>query len=113
MSGSCGGDVTSDLTSCTLSDFVGGAWSSNTMSSPYFGVFSWTNSGITGFSPAVESDITGAIDAFAPSVSAVGVSNVGSEFKTWLNGMTPKGYATDGRGETRTGSWWPGAYQQN
>lgn len=109
MSGSCGGDHTTDLTNCTISTFTGGQWDSSA-TSPYYGVYGWTGGGsLAGFTPAQQSDITGAISNFTQAVDGVGVSNAGTAFDSWLNEI--EAYDKDGRGIARTGTWWPGAYQ--
>ena len=111
MSGSCGGDHATDLTNCTVNTFTGGLWSSGN-TAPCYGVYSWTGGGsLANFTPAQQSDVTDAIDAFTQAVTAVGVENAGAAFKAWLTeiGALDK----DGRGVARTGIWWPGAYQQN
>ncbi|MCR5561167.1 MAG: hypothetical protein K6F58_05045 [Bacteroidales bacterium] len=114
MSGTSAADDVTDLTSCTMSTLTSGAWSSNTASSPYYGVYSWTGgASLPGFTPAVESDVTDAIAAYTQAVSGVGVSNAGTAFKEWLDSLSPKGYQADGRSVTREGTMWPGAYQQN
>lgn len=114
MSGTSGADDPTDLTSCTMSTLTSGAWSSNTASSPYYGVYSWTGgASLPGFIPAVEGDVTDAIAAYTQTVSAVGVSNAGTAFKEWLDSLSPKGYQADGRNVAREGTMWPGAYQQN
>ena len=117
MSGTSGADDTTDLTNCTMSTLTGGAWSSSTAASPYYGVYSWNGgASLPGFTPAVEKDVTDAIEAYTQAVSAVSVSNAGAEFKSWLESLGTSGsygYQVDGRGVTRSGSWWPGAYQNN
>ncbi|MBR6002665.1 MAG: hypothetical protein IK045_07370 [Bacteroidales bacterium] len=110
MSGSCGADDATDLTNCTASSFTSGAWELNTTTSPYYGVYSWTGP-LAGFTAATSSDVEGAIDAYTQTCAALGSTNAGAYFKTWLN--STKDYTYDGRGIARTGTWWPGAYQQN
>ena len=69
-------------------------------------VYTWTND-LTGFSPASQSIVEAVYDAY--DETQAGVTHVGSDFKAWLNSIGALG--KDGRGETRTGAWWPGAYQ--
>ena len=93
-----------DKTDCSEATF-GGSYSESAKA------YVW-NGSLTGFTAAAQSDVVATIkDNFAVSVSNPTISNVGQDFYNWLDGLSPKGYLTDGRGVTRSGSWWPGAYQ--
>ena len=112
MSGTSGADDATDLTNVT--SLTAGAWSSNMASSPYYGIYSWTND-LTGYTAATAADIDTAIDAYTQACAGVNISNAGSDFKAWLTTIgarvaDPLSYK-DGRGVARTGTWWPGAYQ--
>jgi hypothetical protein len=82
------------------------------------GVYSWTNS-LTGFTPATAADVYTAISECTDANATVGVDNFGADFYNWLKTIgevTESGDTKvfkDGRGETRTGNYWPGAYQAN
>ena len=101
----------SDLLSQT--SLPSGAYSEQWNATPHYAVYTWTNS-LTGFTPAVQSDVTGAIEAYTETDTVhTGITSIGADFKTWLESLDPDGYTVDGRGTARTGTWWPGAYQQN
>ena len=80
------------------------------------GVYSWTNS-LTGFTPATSADVYAAISEYTEGNATVGVENFGADFYNWLKTIgevTESGdqkIFKDGRGETRTGNYQPGAYQ--
>ena len=114
LSGTSGADDATDLTNVT--SLTGGAWSSSVAASPYYGVYTWTNN-LAGYSAATASDIDAAIDAYTQNCAGANISNAGATFKTWLTDIgarvaDPLSYK-DGRNVARTGTWWPGAYQQN
>nr|MCR5003574.1 hypothetical protein [Bacteroidales bacterium] len=67
------------------------------------------NGSISGFTSATSTDVTEAMTNNF-SISACGITDLGNTFYTWLDNMTPKGYLVDGRNAQRTGSWWPGSY---
>lgn len=91
-----------DLVNCTEDSFGSHAYASN--------VFTW-NGILPGFTPASQEDVTRAMtDKFDVELSDV-MSGIGAAFFDWLDGMSPKGYAIDGRGEVRDVAFWPGAYQ--
>ena len=96
----------SDLVGCSASTFGG---SYNTASNAYV----WGGA-LSGFTAAVQSDVETAMQShFNINVSDLSISNVGQDFYNWLDGLSPEGYKVDGRNVERTGTWWPGAYQQN
>ena len=80
------------------------------------GVYSWANS-LTGFTPATSADVYAAISEYTEGNTTVGIENFGADFYNWLKTIgevTESGDTKvfkDGRGETRTGNYWPGAYQ--
>lgn len=80
------------------------------------GVYTWANS-LTGFTPATSADVYAAIAEYTEADTTVGVDNIGADFYNWLKTIgevTESGndkIFKDGRGETRTGNYWPGAYQ--
>lgn len=80
------------------------------------GVYSWANS-LTGFTPATSADVYAAISEFTAANATAGIDNIGADFYNWLKAIgevTESGndkIFKDGRGETRTGNYWPGAYQ--
>ena len=90
----------------------GGAYSEHWSATPHYAVYTWTGS-LSGFSAATQSDVTAAIEAYTETDSIhTSISSIGADFKSWLESLS-SGYAADGRGTARTGTWWPGAYQQN
>ena len=104
----------SDYTGVSKST-LGGTYSGNWTSKPYYGVYAWTNS-LAGFEPATQTDVENAMkNSYPETDSSVtldnGGANIGVDFYNWLNSIGALG--KDGRGETRTGTWWPGAYQNN
>ena len=68
-------------------------------------VYTWTND-LSGFSAADKTTVEAVYEAYDEAVNGV---VAGPAFKAWLNSIGALG--KDGRGETRTGAWWPGAYQ--
>lgn len=92
----------SDKTDCTASTFTGSF-------SEEYNVYSWSNS-LDGFSKATVDDIKSTMQNDF-DVSSCGLSSLGDAFYNWLDGMTPKGYATDGRNTVRQ-NWWPGSYDK-
>ena len=91
-----------DRTDCTQASFDGNKFESNVMS--------W-NGPLAGFTAASVEEVEAAMtDSFDISLSGV-MSNIGRKFHEWLSGMSPKGYAVDGRGVVRGAAFWPGAYQ--
>ena len=91
-----------DLTDCTEDSFGSHAYASN--------VYTW-NGVLPGFTAASQDDVTRTrtdrIEVELPDV----MSGIGAAFYDWLDGMSPKGYAVDGRGEARGTAFWPGAFQ--
>ena len=71
-------------------------------------VYTWTNN-LEAFSAADQAALKAVYDAYNESIA--GVSHVGTDFYNWL--VNIGAIDKDGRGQTRTGTWWPGAYQNN
>lgn len=94
----------SDVTGVT--SLNGGSYSSY---SDYLGQYSWTNN-LSGFDPATAAIVEAAIKSDNEAVGSL-TTNIGQDFYDWLSGINALGI--DGRGEARTGAWWPGAYQAN
>ena len=91
-----------DLVDCTEDSFPSHACENS--------LFTWQGP-LAGFTAATQEDVTRAMTAdFDIELSGV-MSGIGQAFYDWLDGMTPKGYAVDGRGAARGGAWWPGAWQ--
>ena len=100
----------SDLLSQTDAT-LGGSYSESFTGSTYdYAVYAWTN-GLSGFTPAAQSDVTDALAAYTETDTVhTGITSIGADFKAWLESLS-SGYAADGRGTARSGAWWPGAYQ--
>ena len=104
-----------DLLSMNATSLAGEYTEKWTDSNPY-AVYLWSNS-LTGFTPATAADVYSTISAYTESDTSVGISNIGADFYNWLKTIgevTESGDTKvfkDGRGETRTGNYWPGAYQ--
>ena len=93
-----------DLMNCTESSFGAHAFDQAQ------GVYTWSGV-LPGFTSAVQDDVVKAMkEDFDVSLSDV-MSHIGPAFFEWLDGMSPKAYAADGRGVARSGAWWPGAFQ--
>ena len=94
----------------SVTSLTGGSYSEVWNSTNKYGVYTWTND-LSGFSPATQAEVEDAIKSYNIDFSANidGVTHVGNDFYAWLEGIGALG--KDGRGVTRTGSWWPGAYQ--
>ena len=89
-----------------------GAYSEHWSATPHYAVYTWTGS-LSGFSAATQADVTAAIEAYTETDTIhTAITSIGADFKSWLESLS-SGYAADGRGTARTGTWWPGAYQQN
>jgi hypothetical protein len=89
---------------------LGGSYSEVWNAADKYGVYSWTNN-LTGFSPAAQADVESALKTGYPETDGThtSITNIGLDFYNWLVEIGE--IATDGRGVARTGSWWPGAYQ--
>ena len=76
--------------------------------------YSW-NGILSDYSPAIQTDVVNTMknDYQLTVTSRTSITNIGEDFYNWLGSLDPKGYLVDGRGIARTGTWWPGAYQQN
>ncbi len=91
-----------DILNCTEESFGSHAYASN--------VYTW-NGVLPGFTAASQDDVTRTMtDSFDVELADV-MSGIGAAFFEWLDGMSPKGYSVDGRGEVRGAAFWPGAYQ--
>ena len=89
-----------------------GAYSEHWSATPHYAVYTWSGS-LSGFSAATQADVTAAIAAYTETDTIhTDITSIGANFKSWLESLS-SGYAADGRGVARTGTWWPGAYQQN
>ena len=90
---------------------LGGSYSESFTGSTYdYAVYAWTN-GLSGFTAATQSDVTDAMAAYIEKDAVhTSITSIGADFKAWLESLS-SGYAADGRGVTRSGAWWPGAYQ--
>ena len=89
-----------------------GAYSEHWSATPHYAVYTWSGS-LSGFSAATQADVTAAIEAYTETDTIhTDITSIGANFKSWLESLS-SGYAADGRGVARTGTWWPGAYQQN
>lgn len=78
--------------------------------------YSWAGPSSLSFTAPAQADVTAAYDHFAVDASGWGgclgsISNVGASFKDWLDSLNPVGYTVNQHGTTRSGSFWPGSYQ--
>lgn len=71
-------------------------------------VYTWTNN-LEGFVAADQAAVKAVYDAYDETVGTV--SHVGNDYYAWLESIGA--LDKDGRGEVRTGNWWPGSYQNN
>ena len=96
----------------SVTSLTGGAYSEAWNSTNKYGVYTWTND-LTGFTAATQAEVEAAIKSYDIDYSAniSDVTHVGNDFWAWLESIGATG--KDGRGEARTGTWWPGAYQTN
>ena len=100
-----------DKFSVAMADLSGGSYSEVWNATSKYGVYSWTNN-ISGFTPATQADVENTIKNYDHEAAGVTIGGTGEgSFYAWLNSIGALG--KDGRGVTRTGTWWPGAYQQN
>ena len=97
----------SDVNSVT--SLNAGAYSEN----GYRGYYSWTNN-LSGFSVANATIAESAIKSCNKAVGSLS-TNIGLDFYNWLVeiGEISNSKWHDGTGAERTGTWWPGAYQEN
>lgn len=94
---------------------LGGSYSAQWSSKPYYGVYAWSNN-LSGFTAATSAQVEDAMKTGFPMTDAKvtldnGGADMGKDFYNWLNSIGALG--KDARGETRGTPWWPGAYQQN
>jgi hypothetical protein len=94
---------------------LGGSYSAQWSSKPYYGVYAWSNN-LSGFTAATSAQVEDAMKTGFPMTDAKvtldnGGADMGNDFYNWLNSIGALG--KDARGETRGTPWWPGAYQQN
>lgn len=110
--GTAAGNLTSstDVFSTTESSLTGGNYSEVWNATAKYGVYTWENN-ITGFTPAVQSDVENTIKNYDHEAAGVTIGGTGEgSFYHWLDSIGALG--KDGRGEPRgDGDWWPGAYQ--
>ena len=73
-------------------------------------LYIWSGT-LSGLQAATQADVENAIKAYDVDYSEYvsGVTHVGNDFYAWLSGIGALG--KDARGKIRSGSWWPGAYQ--
>lgn len=76
------------------------------------GAYMW-NGVLSGFTAATSEQIANTIKSFSRTEEYTGSAAIGTLFYNWLTSLTPNALTVDGRGVTRTGAWWPGAYQNN
>ncbi|MBR6886546.1 MAG: hypothetical protein IKN13_03960 [Bacteroidales bacterium] len=88
----------------------GGVYVDNTETVPYYGVYMWDNT-LAGFTPATKDEIKGVLnsDYNVKDNIRTSITNIGQDFCNWLEEIGA--LDTDGRGVTRSGDFWPGAYQ--
>ena len=97
-----------DMFSITANS-LGGSWSEVWNDTDKYGVYTWTNS-LSNFTPATKEEVENTIKNYDHEAAGVTIGGTGEgSFYAWLEGIGALG--KDGRGVTRTGSWWPGAYQ--
>lgn len=100
-----------NLTGLTESSF-GGSYAA-TSGSTKQDVYLW-NGTLEGFTATTAADIETLIKTnFNRNVSKPAVTNVGQTFFNWLTSISANELTVDGRGVARTGTMWPGAYQNN
>ena len=73
-------------------------------------LYIWSGT-LSGFQAATRADVENAVKGYDVDYSEYvsGVTHVGNDFYNWLSGIGAIG--KDARGVSRSGSWWPGAYQ--
>lgn len=71
-------------------------------------VYTWTNN-LEAYTPADQAAVNAVYAAYDESIGSV--THIGNDFCSWLESIGA--LDKDGRGQTRTGIWWPGAYQAN
>ena len=100
-------DAATDLFSIDAST-LGGSYSEEWNTTNKYGVYAWawTNS-LGSFTPATKTEVENTIKEYDYTIA--GVSSVGLDFHNWLSSIGALG--KDARGVTRSGNWWPGAYQ--
>ncbi len=76
------------------------------------GAYMW-NGVVSGFTAATSEQIANAIKSFSRTEEYTGSTAIGTLFYNWLTSLTPNALTVDGRGVARTGTMWPGAYQNN
>ena len=94
-----------NLTGLTESSF-GGSYDSAA------GAYMWSGV-VSGFTAATSEQIANAIKSFSRTEEYTGSTAIGTLFYNWLTSLTPDALTVDGRGVARTGTMWPGAYQNN
>lgn len=77
-----------------------------------YAYYQWTN-GLS-YTAATESDVISAMTGYSQTDGThTSITSIGQDFKDWLDSLEPNGYQSDSRGVTRTGTMWPGSYQNN
>ena len=71
-------------------------------------VYTWKNA-LEEYTPADQATVKAVYAAYDESIGSV--AHIGNDFCSWLESIGA--LDKDGRGQTRTGTWWPGAYQAN
>lgn len=119
---SCSANPTNGASTNLLSQkasTLSGSYSENWTGTHPYGVYLWSNA-LTGFTPATGNEVYEAIAAYTETdTNVVASGTIGADFYNWLKSIgavTESGdqkIFKDGRGVTRTGNYWPGAYQAN
>ena len=88
---------------------LGGNYSEKWDNDGKYGVYVWTNN-LAGFTAATQKNVEDAIKGCTKTMAGVSVGGTAAgSFYAWLSEIGALG--KDGRGISRSGSWWPGAYQ--
>ena len=107
-SGASAGNAPSNTDKYSVSD-LGGSIHCEWSGSKHYGVYEWSGS-LASFTPATQTDVENTIKGFDHTAAGIQVGGTGAgSFYAWLSEIGALG--KDGRGVTRSGSWWPGAYQ--
>ena len=107
--------VSTDLIGNTDSS-LGGSYVEQLTTEPYYASYQW-NGSLSGFTAATATEVENAIKAYDQSYTAEqnscnsDISNIGQAFYGWLSGLDA--LSVDIRKVSRTGTMWPGSYQNN
>ena len=118
--------VTPSSPSLASTDFIGvtdsslgGTYTEQFVTEPYYAAYIW-NGSLSGFSAATASDVENTLknsytDSFTAESGSCNsdISNIGQGFYDWLTSLSPNALTVDVRNVTRTGTMWPGSYQNN